>query len=134
MKRPLIVASWIIALILAISFCSGGFFKLFPNDSMFVRFAGWGYAAWFVYVIGVVEVGGGLLVLHPRTAFFGGVLIAIEMIGATLTHLFTGVGSPLFALIYLILAIGIAWLRRSQALFLSERKTSLKATSPETQT
>lgn len=91
---------------------------------MFARFAAWGYSAWFVYVIGVVEVGGGLLVLHPRTAFFGGALIAIDMIGAILTHLFTGIGSPLFALIYLILAIGLACLRRSQAFFLPGLSTS----------
>ena len=123
MKRPRAVAAWIIALILAISFCSGGFFKLFPNDSMVARFAAWGYAAWFVYVIGVIEVGGGVLVLHPRTAFWGGALLAIEMIGATLTHLVTGIGSPLFALIYLILAIGLIWLRRPQALFLSAQGT-----------
>ena len=57
---------------------------------MATRFAGWGLPTWLVPVIGLAEVGGGLLLLVPRTALIGGLILAVVMLGATFTHLLNG--------------------------------------------
>ena len=75
------------------------------------RFANWGYASWFVTVIGVLETLGGVLVLVPRLASYGAAVIAVVMVGAAYTHATTGIGSPTGALILIVLAGILAWLR-----------------------
>ena len=105
------VGAWALAILLAAMFIGAGWPKLQGLSAMVSRFEAWGYAPWFVPVIGVVEVGGGVMTLVPRLAFFGALLIAADMIGATITHLATGIGSPIFSLAMLGAALGLAWLR-----------------------
>jgi hypothetical protein len=52
-----------------------------------------GLGQWFLYLTGSLEVIGALLILFPRTAFWGGTLLASIMIGGVITHLFIVGGS-----------------------------------------
>lgn len=109
--------AWVIAVLLAASFLTAGYIKIPASDSMVRRFEAWGYSTEFVWVIGSLELLAGLLVLIPRISFYGASLIVILMIGATYTHLSTGIGSPIFALIYLMMGVTLAFLRFKDAYF-----------------
>ena len=100
--------------LLAIVFVLAGGSKLAGAKMHLENFARWGYPAWFVYVVGLVEVAGAVLVVIPRTRFYGAVLLAANMAGAVFTHLKSAelalVPPPLALLVLAALA---AWWSRS---------------------
>lgn len=65
-----------------------------------------GLGQWFRYFTGVVEVGGALLVLFPKTAFAGFATLALTMFGAVLAHLFA-LHDGFLALVPAILCVGL---------------------------
>ena len=107
------IALWFAAVVLALFFALMGIPKVLGLGGWSARFAGWGYPPWFGVVVGVAEVGGAVLLLVPRLAMMGAVVLAILMLGAAATHILHGeyarVGLPvaLFAVLTLI-----AWKRR----------------------
>ncbi len=113
------VIGWIISALLALSFLFAGYHKIPPGTGMVKRFEAWGYSADFALLIGVLELISGMLVLVPKLAAYGGFFIVVLMAGATYTHMSTGIGSPMFAIIYLVLALVLIYLRKEQTLFLS---------------
>ncbi|MEM9532354.1 MAG: DoxX family protein [Pseudomonadota bacterium] len=108
--------AWVLSALLSVSFIMAGWPKLDPGETMIRRFENWGYSPQFAVLIGVLELLSGLLVLVPRTALFGGTLIVVLMVGAVYTHLSTGIGSPLFAFIFIGAALMVAFLRFGVAL------------------
>jgi hypothetical protein len=70
-----------------------------------------GFGQWFRYLTGSLEVTGAVLLLLPRTAAIGGWLLAAVMLGAIGTHLLIIDGSPVPAVVLLVLAITVAWNR-----------------------
>jgi len=50
----------------------------------------WGLPGWLATVIGLAEITGAVLLLAPRTAVYGGAIIASVMIGASATHVAAG--------------------------------------------
>lgn len=111
-RRFLFWLAWALAVVLGLSFLASGYPKVIVSTAWVSRFAAWGYPAWFVPVIGVLEMGGAALVLVPRTSVYGALAIGAVMLGATFTHLRTGIGSPTVALTYLALVVGVIWIRR----------------------
>ncbi|NKB33490.1 MAG: DoxX family membrane protein [Pseudomonadales bacterium] len=106
------VGKWAIAILLGLSFIAAGWPKIMPSESMIRRFENWGYSAEFTTLIGILELTAGILVLLPKLAAYGSGMIFILMIGAIYTHLATGIGSILFAVIYLLMAacsIALNW-------------------------
>lgn len=102
-----IYLSWTLSILLAASFIFAGYTKIPPGTNMVKRFENWGYNADFALLIGILEILGAILILIPRVTIFGAGLIIILMIGAIYTHLSTGIGSALFAFIYLAMAIAV---------------------------
>jgi len=83
------LGDWALRLAVAALFVIFGWDK-FPSrpGSEWVRiFEQIGLGQWFRYFTGVVEIGGGLLVLLPKTAFAGLATLAVTMFGAVLAHL-----------------------------------------------
>ena len=111
-RRFLFWLAWTLAVALGLSFLASGYPKVIGSTAWVSRFAAWGYPAWFVPVIGVLEIGGGALALVPRTSVYGALAIGTVMLGATFTHLRTDIGSPVMALAYLAMVIGVIWIRR----------------------
>lgn len=50
------------------------------------HFTHWGYPIWFMYVTGFIEASAGLMLLIPKTRFYGAVLILCTMVGAVATN------------------------------------------------
>ncbi|MCE7991872.1 MAG: DoxX family protein [Roseivirga sp.] len=105
------VLAWGLSVLVSLNFLMSGYPKVMPNAGMVRRFENWGFNEGFAILIGVLEILGGLLMLVPKTAFYGAVILSVVMIGAIGTHLITGIGGPVFAILSLLAAAGAGWLR-----------------------
>jgi putative oxidoreductase len=83
--RPVAIdvfTTWLPRVALAIVFFSVGTQK-FAAQGMWVRvFNDIGLGTWFRYLTGVMQVGGAVLLLIPRTAAVGFILVGCTMVGA----------------------------------------------------
>jgi putative oxidoreductase len=93
-----------------------GFFKLSGDPRMVELFDAIGLGQWFRYVTGSLEVLGAILLLIPRLSGLGALLLVGVMLGAVATHLFVVGGSPLPAIILLIVTGVVAWGRRKRTM------------------
>ncbi|MCZ0752229.1 DoxX family protein [Aeromonas enteropelogenes] len=77
----------ILNMILSLIFLISGVAKLFCLTFEVAAFERWGYALWFMYLIGTIEVVGGLGLLVNRLSALAAVTLAIMMTGAVITHM-----------------------------------------------
>jgi len=89
-KKILNVLVWLISANLAYMFIQHGWFKFDAEGFWSGAFARWGYGIYFMHFIGVLEFGGGIAILIPRTASYGGFTLALVMLGALATRLIHG--------------------------------------------
>ena len=100
---------WGVRILLALAFGAAGLAKLAGVPQMVQVFEAVGFGQWFRYLTGVVEVGGAVLLLVPATGFVGGLLLTATMAGAVATHLVLIGGSPVPAMVLLLLSAFVAW-------------------------
>ncbi len=107
MKKFIKTALWIV---LGGMFIMAGGAKLMGEHSQVEHFALWGYPLWFLYVIGFIEVAGGICLFIPKTQFYGIVVLSITMVGAAVTHLVAHEMSAFpVPLVLLALLVMLAW-------------------------
>ena len=98
-----------VALALGCIFLGTGISKIIALDFVVETFQGWGYPAWFRYVVGLTEILAAVLVLIPATRALGAALIAVVMLGAIGTHVLAGqwlfVPVPLVMLVLALLLV-----------------------------
>jgi putative oxidoreductase len=114
--RVINVALWILQIAAAAMFLMVGFSKLSGNPLMVQLFGAIGLGQWFRYLTGAFEVIGAVLLLIPRLSGLGALLLVCVMLGAVATHLFVIGGSPLMAMILLLVTGIIAWGRRERTM------------------
>jgi putative oxidoreductase len=100
---------WGVRILLALAFGAAGLAKLAGVPQMIQVFEAVGFGQWFRYLTGVIEVGGAVLLLVPATGFIGGLLLTATMAGAVATHLVLIGGSPVPAMVLLLLSAFVAW-------------------------
>ena len=110
------VGLWILQIGAAGMFLMVGFFKLSGDPQLVGLFEGIGLGQWFRYLTGSLEVVGAVLLLVPRLSGLGALLLVGVMLGAVATHLFVVGGSPLPAVILLIVTGVITWGRRKRTM------------------
>ena len=110
------VGLWILQIGAAGMFLMVGFLKLSGDPQMVGLFDAIGLGQWFRYVTGSLEVLGAVLLLIPRLSGLGALLLVGVMLGAVATHLFIVGGSPLLAIILLVVTGVIAWGRRKRTM------------------
>ena len=110
------VGLWILQIGAAGMFLMVGFFKLSGDPRMVGLFDAIGLGQWFRYVTGSLEVLGAVLLLIPRLSGLGALLLVGVMLGAVATHLFVVGGSPMMAIILLIVTGVVAWGRRKRTM------------------
>ena len=110
------VGLWILQIGAAGMFLMVGFLKLSGDPQMVGLFDAIGLGQWFRYVTGSLEVLGAVLLLVPRLSGLGALLLVGVMLGAVPTHLFVVGGSPLSAIILLIVTGVTAWGRRQRTI------------------
>lgn len=87
----------VLAVLAAISIGGAGAAKLASTAELVGNFQRWGFPWWFVYLTGLLEVAGALLILPPKTRIYGATLLAATMVGAIGTHLSAGETSEIVA-------------------------------------
>jgi putative oxidoreductase len=102
---------WILQISAAAAFLAAGSAKLLGNPLMVILFAQIGAGEWFRYVTGAIEIGSAILLLIPRTAFYGAALLVCTMFCAVMAHLFLVGGNPMPASALLLIVGLIAWKR-----------------------
>ena len=110
------VVLWVLQVAAAGMFLMVGFLKLSGNPQLVGLFEAIGLGQWFRYLTGSLEVLGAVLLLIPRLSGLGALMLAVVMTGAVITHLFIVGGSPLMAIILLVVTGVIAWGRRQRTM------------------
>ncbi|HWO02093.1 MAG TPA: DoxX family protein [Blastocatellia bacterium] len=115
-KRAVSAAYWTTTTLIALAFLSGGAAYLARADVPLRGMAALGYPAYFVTILGMWKVLGGLAILAPRLprlkewAYAG---IAFNLTGAAFSH--TAMGDPaakvIVPLVLLVIA-AVSWLLR----------------------
>ena len=108
------VALWATQIAVAGMFLFAGGLKLAGAPDMVAVFDAIGIGQWFRYLTGSIEVTAALLLLTPRLALFGALLLIPTMIGAVVTHLLIVGASPIPAIVLLAGSSAIALVRRHQ--------------------
>lgn len=83
------IIMWTLSVLLAALFVMGGGMKL-AGGNLAEASEHFGYPIWFFYIIGVIELVGGVCLLIPRVATEVGSFMIIIMLGALLSHLHAG--------------------------------------------
>jgi len=110
------VVLWVLQIGAAGMFLMVGFLKLSGDPQLVGLFKAIGLGQWFRYLTGTLEVAGATLLLIPRTSGLGALMLAGVMVGAVVTHVFIVGGSPLMAIILLVVTSIVAWGRRQRAM------------------
>lgn len=106
-----VVLGWILCLLLAFVFLMVGGMKLSSRPAMVQEFNQVGLGQWFRYFTGTLEVIGAVCLLVPKFSRWAALLLSGVLVGALVGHLTVLDSSPALALILLVLAGLIAWLR-----------------------
>lgn len=107
------IASWILAIVLAVVFALAGGVKLAATPPMVAEFAQIGTGQWFRVVTGILEVSGAIGLLVPKFRFWFALQIAVVMVGATGVNLWILHVPALIRLTAILLALTLvlAWVR-----------------------
>ena len=119
--KVLNIILWVLQIGTAAMFLMAGFGKLTGDPMTVQAFEKIGFGQWFRYLTGALEVIGALLLLTPWFSGLGALLLVGVMLGAVATHLFIIGGSPLMAIVFLVVTAIIAWGRRDRTLRLLGR-------------
>ena len=76
---------WVVSIAVALAMLAAGAMKFQPDGMWPALFEGWGYSMAFLYLIGVLEVGGALALLVPRFASYAASMLVVVMLGAAYT-------------------------------------------------
>ena len=125
MGRNTRIAVWVISVLLAGLYLSGGIPKMAGAENTVKGFHEWGFSDGFRIFIGCAETAGGIGLLLPPLATWAALGLSIIMVGAAYTHF---VHPPaFFALIPILcffLLLFIARARRGQAVLLAKPETA----------
>ena len=113
MGRVSKILVWVLQVLLGALFLMSAVPKLMSNPGAVQMFQDFGYPDNFYLLIGVIEVVGAILLLIPVLAAYGASVLAVIMIGASVTHLVNDeMSRVLFTLILCGLLVAVGYLRR----------------------
>jgi uncharacterized membrane protein YphA (DoxX/SURF4 family) len=115
------VATWIVQAVVGLQFVSGGVMKLAGSTSMVDLFTDIGAGQWLRYVVGALEVAGGVGLLIRPLCGLAAAGLALVMVGAVVTNVAVISENPALPAVYLVLLTLIAYRRRTQTAALVSR-------------
>ena len=86
-KKLRLIAAWCLGLYLAHMYVRMGWIKFDPNGFWTPAFERWGYPVWLRWLVGGIEVAGGLLLLMPWVASYAASTLGLVMVGAWVTRM-----------------------------------------------
>ena len=109
------IAFWALKIVFAVAFIGAGAMKLYGPPQMVAEFDAVGLGQWFRYFTAVLEIGGSILLLVPRTTFFGAALLALVCVGAFFAQVLVLHQDWIHAVVMAAVLMAIAWSQRGQA-------------------
>lgn len=106
------VGFWALKILFGLAFLAAGGAKLAGVPMMAHEFDVVGLGQWFRYFTGTVEIAGAILLLAPKTSFYGAILLAMVCIGAFFAQLLRLHGDVIHAIVMALILAGIAWAQR----------------------
>lgn len=106
--------SWVVRIILAIAFIGAGIFKLSGHPAAIEEFDQVRLGQWFRYFTAATEILGAVLLLWPRTVFYGAVLMGAVCVGAFVAQLTALHGDIIHTIVLAVIFAIIAWKWRAQ--------------------
>jgi uncharacterized membrane protein YphA (DoxX/SURF4 family) len=108
------ISLWLVTLAFGLAITGAGATKFTSSASWLGLFADWGYPPALSYVIGVLEIVGGLAFFVPRFATYAGALISAIMLVAVVTLVtHPGEMGPLVPVVNIVVFTTVAWSRRA---------------------
>lgn len=107
MRKIRTIAIGVGSTLLATTFIGLGLLELL-NPTALGAFATWGYPERFQVLLAVGEIGGGVLLLIPRLAWYSAALLGSFLAGAIATHLWTGPAQLLVPAGALLIGVALA--------------------------
>ncbi|HEV3263006.1 MAG TPA: DoxX family protein, partial [Gemmataceae bacterium] len=95
------IVLWIVSVTLGLVFAARGSSKLLHSAPP-EHFANVAFPPWFLVLLGILEIGGGLLLVVPRTGTYGAGVLASIIAGVICTHAIVGWNLPLMPLLVLL--------------------------------
>jgi uncharacterized membrane protein YphA (DoxX/SURF4 family) len=121
MGRSKLIAVWVICVLLAGLYVSGGIPKVGAAENAVTGFRSMGFSDGFRVFIGSAEIAGGIGLLIPLVSSWAALGLAIIMVGAAYTHfVHTPPLQALPAIVCFGLLLFVAHARRERALFLAK--------------
>jgi uncharacterized membrane protein YphA (DoxX/SURF4 family) len=114
-NRTAVLTTWLLRIAVAVAFIGFGLEKF--RGAFWVQFfARLGFGQWFRYFTGVIEIGGGVLVVIPRLTLVGLAMLACTMVGAALAWMRLGLpGDATVPAIVLVMLVAIGWREYNRA-------------------
>ncbi len=109
------IALWVLQIASAAMFLMAGVLKLAGAEKMVETFATLGFGQWFRYFTGIVEVLGAVALIIPAIAGLSALSLAVVLVCAVIAHLAVLGGSPVPAIVLLVLVGIVAWGRKERA-------------------
>ena len=110
------ILTWALKIALALAFGAAALMKLTSQAKMVEEFDKIGFGPNFLYVTGAIELSSVLLLLWPRTAFFGALGLMGICAGAFVAQTGPLHGDVIHVFVLGALAVLAAWLTRPQFL------------------
>lgn len=105
------IALWVLQVLLALAFLGTGSAKLTGAEVAVAIFETMGTDAWLPYILGILEIVGGVALLVPRLTGLAASAFVVLLVGALLSHAIWGENAVLAATL-LVLSAVVAWGRR----------------------
>ena len=87
LKRIRLVVAWGLGVYFAQMYVPMGWVKFDPEGFWTAAFERWGYPIWLRWLVGAIEVAGGILLLVPWVASYAALAVGVVMVGALVTRL-----------------------------------------------
>jgi putative oxidoreductase len=108
-SRTDVLKKWALRIPAALLFIALGYSKFGDTSNWIKLFTAIGLGQWLRILCGVMQFGGGLMILIPRTFVFGILSCAATMLGAMLAWILF-LGNPLAAMIPAVLMFGLLFI------------------------
>lgn len=111
-ERVATISVWVLKVLLALIFAAAALAKLAGQPMMVTEFGAVGLGQGFRYLVALIEIAGVVLVLVPKTAFYGALTLFAVCVGALVADL-TRIHGDLVHIFVLGALTGLlAWLTR----------------------
>ncbi|HEV2363319.1 MAG TPA: DoxX family protein [Caulobacteraceae bacterium] len=118
---PALIAAWVLKALLAVVFLFSAAEKLSGQPVTVAMFDKLGLGQWFRYVTGSLELVGALLLMWPKTSFWGALALLSVCIGAGAAQLGPLHGDIAHVIVLGLLVLLAAWIGRPPALKTTKR-------------